>query len=80
MNFRIEAFKAIFGQHMRVNHKDTISISEVENVVNAGADGHYSRAEIFAILEVMLVYGLLDRNKVFIFLKDECPCFSSILV
>nr|KJB69787.1 hypothetical protein B456_011G042400 [Gossypium raimondii] len=77
---RIEAFKAIFGQHMRVNHKDTISISEVENVVNEGADGHYSRAEIVAILEVMLVYGLLDRNKVFIFLKDECPCFSSILV
>ncbi|KHG27499.1 DNA replication licensing factor MCM3 -like protein [Gossypium arboreum] len=48
---RIEAFKAIFGQHMRVNHKDTISISEVENVVNAGADGHYSRAEIVTILE-----------------------------
>ncbi|KAA3479047.1 DNA replication licensing factor MCM3-like [Gossypium australe] len=60
---RIEAFKAIFGQHMRVNHKDTISISEVENVVNAGADGHYSRAEIVTILEVILVYGLLDRNK-----------------
>ncbi|KAE8722959.1 DNA replication licensing factor MCM3 [Hibiscus syriacus] len=48
---RIEAFKAKFGQHMRTNHKDTISISEVENVVNTRADDHYSRAEIVTILE-----------------------------
>ncbi|XP_039036192.1 DNA replication licensing factor MCM3-like [Hibiscus syriacus] len=48
---RIEAFKAKFGQHMRTNHKDTISISEVQDVVNSGADDHYSRAEIVTILE-----------------------------
>ncbi|KAL4291054.1 hypothetical protein GQ457_14G008530 [Hibiscus cannabinus] len=48
---RIEAFKAKFGQHMRGNHKDTISISEVEDVVNTGTDDHYSRAEIVTILE-----------------------------
>ncbi|KAK8992505.1 hypothetical protein V6N11_048584 [Hibiscus sabdariffa] len=48
---RIEAFKAKFGQHMRANHKDTISISEVEDVVNTGTDDHYSRAEIVTVLE-----------------------------
>ncbi|KAE8688676.1 DNA replication licensing factor MCM3 [Hibiscus syriacus] len=48
---RIEAFKAIFGQHMRGNHKDTIIIAEVEDVVNVGADVRYSRAEIMSILE-----------------------------
>lgn len=46
MDCRIEAFKTVFGQHMRANHKDTISIAEVEDVVNGGADVHYSRAEI----------------------------------
>ncbi|XWS19823.1 hypothetical protein CRYUN_Cryun31cG0049800 [Craigia yunnanensis] len=48
---RIEAFKAIFGQHMRANHKDTISIAEVEDVINTRADARYSRAEIISILE-----------------------------
>ncbi|GMI82246.1 MINICHROMOSOME MAINTENANCE 3 [Hibiscus trionum] len=48
---RIEAFKATFGQHMRENHKDTITIAEVEDVVNDGASVHYSRAEITSILE-----------------------------
>ncbi|GKU92538.1 hypothetical protein SLEP1_g6251 [Rubroshorea leprosula] len=48
---RLEAFKATFGQHMRANHKDAISISEVEEVVNAGADAPYTRAEIMLLLK-----------------------------
>ncbi|TYI27204.1 hypothetical protein ES332_A05G161600v1 [Gossypium tomentosum] len=48
---RIEAFKTIFGQHMRANHKETVSIAEVEDIVNVGADVHYSRVEIMSILE-----------------------------
>ncbi|GLT68372.1 hypothetical protein SLA2020_406120 [Shorea laevis] len=48
---RLEAFKATFGQHMRANHKDAISISEVEEVVNAGADARYTKAEIMSLLK-----------------------------
>ncbi|OMO49935.1 Mini-chromosome maintenance, DNA-dependent ATPase [Corchorus olitorius] len=48
---RIEAFKTKFGQHMRANHKDSITIAEVEDVVNTGADAPYSRAEIMSLLE-----------------------------
>lgn len=55
MDCRIEAFKTVFGQHMRANHKDTISIAEVEDVVNGGADVHYSRAEIMSIFEVYVL-------------------------
>ena len=47
---------------MRANHKDTISIAEVEDIVNTGADVRYSRAEIMSILEVMLIYGCWDGN------------------
>ncbi|OMO66573.1 Mini-chromosome maintenance, DNA-dependent ATPase [Corchorus capsularis] len=48
---RIEAFKTKFGQHMRANHKDSITIAEVEDVVNTGADAIYSRPEIMSLLE-----------------------------
>ncbi|KAK8692511.1 hypothetical protein V6N13_075970 [Hibiscus sabdariffa] len=57
---RIEAFKATFGQHMRANHKDTITIAELEDVVNDGADVRYTRAEIMSILEIL--YPLVPYN------------------
>lgn len=57
MDCRIEAFKTIFGQHMRANHKDTISIAEVEDVVNTRADVRYSSAEIKSLLEVIWING-----------------------
>lgn len=49
---RTEAFESVFGQHMRANHLENISIEDLENVVNARADVRYSRAEITFLLEV----------------------------
>ena len=49
---RIEAFNSLFGQHMRANHLDLISVADIENVVNSGADFHYARTEIMFLLEV----------------------------
>lgn len=49
---RIEAFNSLFGQHMRANHLDLISVADIENVVNSGADFHYVRTEIMFLLEV----------------------------
>ncbi|GLT50639.1 hypothetical protein SLA2020_241120 [Shorea laevis] len=48
---RLEAFKATFGQHMRANRKDSISISEVEGVVDSGADAPYTKTEIMSLLK-----------------------------
>lgn len=49
---RVEAFDSVFGQHIRANHVDLISISDVEKVVNSGAAIRYSRAEIIFLLKV----------------------------
>lgn len=48
---RIEAFDSAFGQHMRANHLDLISITDIEKVVNTGALVRYTRAEIISMLE-----------------------------
>ncbi|KAF9590057.1 hypothetical protein IFM89_030369 [Coptis chinensis] len=48
---RVEAFGTTFGQHMRANHLDLISIADIEQVVNMGAAVHYTRAEITILLE-----------------------------
>ena len=37
---------------MRANHLDLISVADIENVVNSGADFHYARTEIIFLLEV----------------------------
>ncbi|XP_059440284.1 DNA replication licensing factor MCM3 isoform X1 [Corylus avellana] len=58
---RIEAFNSLFGQHMRANRLDLISIADIENVVNSVADSRYSRAEIVSLLE-----KLQDDNRVMI--------------
>ncbi|KAL4627517.1 hypothetical protein ACB092_05G170900 [Castanea dentata] len=58
---RIEAFNSLFGQHMRANHLDLISVADIENVVNSGADFHYVRTEIMFLLE-----KLQDDNRVMI--------------
>lgn len=52
LSCRIEAFNSLFGQHMRANHLDVISIADIENVVNAAADTHYTTAEIMLLLQV----------------------------
>lgn len=49
---RMEAFNSVFGHHMRANRLDEISITDLEKVVNAGPDAHYSRADITFFLEV----------------------------
>ncbi|XP_042479202.1 DNA replication licensing factor MCM3 homolog 3 [Macadamia integrifolia] len=63
---RIEAFESVFGQHMRANHLDLISISEIEKVVNTVAAVHYTRPEIMSLLEnlqadnrLMIVDGMV---------------------
>ena len=48
---RIEAFNSLFGQHMRSNRLEVISIDDIENAVNTRADVSYSRAEITSLLE-----------------------------
>ncbi|RVX10796.1 DNA replication licensing factor MCM3-like 1 [Vitis vinifera] len=48
---RVEAFDSVFGQHIRANHVDLISIADVEKVVNSGAPVQYSRAEILFLLK-----------------------------
>ncbi|XP_021888464.1 DNA replication licensing factor MCM3, partial [Carica papaya] len=58
---RLEAFNSVFGHHMRANRLDEISITDLEKVVNAGPDAHYSRADITFFLE-----KLQDDNKVMI--------------
>ncbi|KAK7319283.1 hypothetical protein RJT34_04002 [Clitoria ternatea] len=58
---RIEAFNSLFGQHMRANRLDLISIADVEDVINKGADSPYSSADILLLLE-----RLQDDNRVMI--------------
>lgn len=58
---RMEAFNSVFGQHMRANRMDLITITELEEIVNTGMDAHYSRAEITFLLE-----KLQDENRVMI--------------
>ncbi|XP_028754886.1 DNA replication licensing factor MCM3 [Neltuma alba] len=58
---RIEAFNSLFGQHMRANRLDLISISDIENVINQGAESSYSREDILFLLE-----KLQDDNRVMI--------------
>lgn len=48
---RAEAFNSIFGQHMRENHLDLISVSDVEIVVNSEAPAPFSQVEITTLLE-----------------------------
>ncbi|XP_057420051.1 DNA replication licensing factor MCM3-like [Lotus japonicus] len=63
---RIEAFNSRFGQHMRANRLDQISIADIEDVTNKGADSTYSSADILLLLEklqgdnrVMIVDGMV---------------------
>ncbi|KAK9267946.1 hypothetical protein L1049_010383 [Liquidambar formosana] len=58
---RTEAFNSAFGQHMRVNHLDNISIEDIETVVNIGAALPYSRVEIISLLE-----RLAEENRLMI--------------
>ncbi|KAJ4888657.1 DNA replication licensing factor MCM3 [Raphanus sativus] len=60
---RIEAFERVFGQHMRTNRLDDISVADIETVVNNNGVGasRYSADEIMALLE-----KLQDDNKVMI--------------
>ncbi|KAL2343669.1 hypothetical protein Fmac_004954 [Flemingia macrophylla] len=58
---RIEAFNSLFGQHMRANRLDLISISDIEDVINRGAHSPYSAADIQLLLE-----RLQDDNRVMI--------------
>ncbi|XP_021763929.1 DNA replication licensing factor MCM3 homolog 2-like [Chenopodium quinoa] len=48
---RVEAFDSIFGQHMRANRLDVISIADIVRVINEEAATSYSRAEIMFLLE-----------------------------
>ncbi|XP_074269686.1 DNA replication licensing factor MCM3 homolog 2-like [Silene latifolia] len=48
---RIEAFDSTLGQHMRANHLDTIAISDIDSLVNAGQANNYTRPEIMTLLE-----------------------------
>lgn len=52
LNYRVEAFDTILGQHMRANHLDVISIIDIDRIINAEAATNYSRAEIMFLLEV----------------------------
>nr|AAN73053.2 mini-chromosome maintenance protein MCM3 [Pisum sativum] len=63
---RIEAFNSLFGQHMRANPLDQISIADIEDVINRGADSTYSSADILLLLEklqednrLMIVAGMV---------------------
>ncbi|KAH0899153.1 hypothetical protein HID58_048721 [Brassica napus] len=60
---RIEAFERVFGQHMRTNRLDDISIADIETIVNNNGVGasRFSADEIMALLE-----KLQDDNKVMI--------------
>lgn len=60
----MEAFNSIFGQHMRANRLDLITITELEDIVNTGTDAHYSRAEITFLLEVNLIFKYSHKNEV----------------
>lgn len=48
---RAEAFNSAFGQHMRANHLDNISIEDIEKTVNMQAAMRYSKEEILSLLE-----------------------------
>lgn len=52
----MEEFASLFGQHMRANHLDVISVSDIEIAVNLEAPVPYSRPEIVRLLEVSVVY------------------------
>ncbi|XP_045826887.1 DNA replication licensing factor MCM3 [Trifolium pratense] len=63
---RIEAFNTLFGQHMRANRLDLISITDIEDVINRGAGSTYSSADILVLLEklqednrLMIVDGMV---------------------
>ncbi|KAJ7968909.1 DNA helicase [Quillaja saponaria] len=58
---RTEAFNTLFGQHMRANRLELISVADIENVVNNGADFSYPMVEILFLLE-----KLQDDNRVMI--------------
>ncbi|KAK7399782.1 hypothetical protein VNO78_10973 [Psophocarpus tetragonolobus] len=58
---RIEAFNSLFGQYMRANRLDLISIADIEDVINRGAASPYSAADIRLLLE-----RLQDDNRVMI--------------
>jgi hypothetical protein len=55
LSCRIEAFNTLFGQHMRANRLDLISITDIEDVINRGAGSTYSSADILLLLEVHLL-------------------------
>ncbi|KAL5577199.1 hypothetical protein UlMin_018898 [Ulmus minor] len=58
---RVEAFNSLFGQHMRTNRLDYISIDDIESAVNSKAGVHYSRTEILGLLE-----KLQDANRIMV--------------
>lgn len=51
---RVEAFNSLFGQHMRANRLDLISVDIIEETVNSRSDVQYTRAEIIYLIEVKL--------------------------
>lgn len=59
---RIEAFNSLFGQHMRANRLDLISIADIENAVNSVSVVRYSRTEIISLLEVQY-FNIIIRMK-----------------
>ncbi|GAU47378.1 hypothetical protein TSUD_83110, partial [Trifolium subterraneum] len=66
---RIEAFNTLFGQHMRANRLDLISITDIEDVINRGAGSTYSSADILLLLEklqednrLMIVDGMVHMG------------------
>ncbi|XP_030439653.2 DNA replication licensing factor MCM3 homolog 3 [Syzygium oleosum] len=48
---RIEAFNTIFGQHMRANRLESISIAEIETIINSIATNPYSSTQILSLLQ-----------------------------
>lgn len=57
---------------MRTNRLDLISIADIENVINSGADVRYSRTEIIALLEVpSYAYGQLSLFEHLVELKTN---------
>ncbi|KAL3739557.1 hypothetical protein ACJRO7_020897 [Eucalyptus globulus] len=48
---RIEAFNTIFGQHMRVNRLESISIVELETIINGIATNPFSSTQIMSLLQ-----------------------------
>jgi hypothetical protein len=49
INYRINEFEAILGQHVLTNHLDQISIDEIEQAVNRGSVAPYTTRQVETI-------------------------------